>query len=233
MSDQVPDATQIRAAMAMLSWENDDLAKAADIAASSVHNIKRGLTRPQPRILIAIRAVFEAQGLEFIDNSGVRHRPEGLEELNGYEGFCRFVDGVYEYFLSHGGKVRANGVRNEDWIQYLGKYNEVHISRMEKLTQQRSDIELLHLSMQGEEHKSKFYGGYVKYRFFSPENFDSLSVPFYTYGDNTAILNFQTENPPKILLIKSATVAQTFVKLFDFLWKISLASSSTTATKLR
>ena len=50
MAIQKPDAAQIRAAISLLGWENEKMAKACGITAQSISNIKRGNTRPQPRV---------------------------------------------------------------------------------------------------------------------------------------------------------------------------------------
>jgi hypothetical protein len=222
MGNQTPDAMQIRAAMAMLNWENDDLAKVADISPSSVHNIKGGLTRPQARVLSAIRAAFESQGLEFIDNSGVRERPEGLEVYNGTEGLCNFMDKVFNHLSTHGGKARVSGVSNDDWIAGLGDYNQVHIDRMNKLVVQKPDVEVLNLSVEGTP-ENGLYSSYVKYRYLPEQVFEP--VPFYIFGESVGIINFQSDPSPKIIIIQSSTVARAFSKQFDFFWKIARTRS--------
>jgi DNA-binding XRE family transcriptional regulator len=213
MSNQTPDATQIRAAMAMLSWENDDLAKAADIAASSVHNIKRGLTRPQPRILTAIRAVFEAQGLEFIDNSGTRRRPEGVEILQGRDGLIALLEDILESCRKGTRDIVLSGVAEDDFQEILGDWDDGYLKGM-------SEIPGLLMRTLIKEGDTNFVSGsYSEYRWVPRDQFEA--VPFYAYGDKLAIVVFNSDPSPKIFTIKSQTVTAAYKRQFETQWNLA------------
>jgi hypothetical protein len=47
---------------------------------------------------------------------------------------------------------------------------------------------------------------------------DRKSLPFYVYGDKFAIINFDVENPPRIIVINSALVADSYRDQFNFMW---------------
>ena len=65
----------IRAARALLGWSQDALAEASDVTKKTIADIERGVTTsPQSRTAKALRAAFEAAGIEFLDNNGVRLR---------------------------------------------------------------------------------------------------------------------------------------------------------------
>jgi hypothetical protein len=67
---------QIRAARALLGWAVGDLSERCGVSASAISRAERsdGVPAMQRRNLEAIRAAFEANGVEFLDTSGVRLR---------------------------------------------------------------------------------------------------------------------------------------------------------------
>jgi len=63
---------QVRAARALLRWEQKDLANASAVSLPSIQRleIKPGPLAAQPRTIAAIRAALEAAGVEFIPENG-------------------------------------------------------------------------------------------------------------------------------------------------------------------
>lgn len=56
-------AAQIRAARALIGWNQTELATAAGIAVSSVKNLEGGMTEPNPRTIVALRKAVEDAGV--------------------------------------------------------------------------------------------------------------------------------------------------------------------------
>jgi transcriptional regulator with XRE-family HTH domain len=67
---------QIRAARALLNWSARDLAALCGVSHSAISRAEMvdGVPRMQSRNLHAIRLTFEAQGVEFLDGTGLRLR---------------------------------------------------------------------------------------------------------------------------------------------------------------
>lgn len=208
---------QIRAARALLDMSQDDLAQSSGLTPQAIRKIEDGSVQPRLSTIADITRVFHERGVEFTDYDGVRFRPEGLEILSGHTGLIKLLDDVYDHLKLHGGRVLVTGVKNEDWVKNIGDYSAVHIPRMTELVRQRSDIEILSLAPEGD--KIMDYSSYTKYRYQSIEHFDP--VPFYIYGDNLAIIDFRADPTPKIIIVKSATVAQAFTKQFNQLWQLA------------
>ncbi|HTJ91237.1 MAG TPA: helix-turn-helix transcriptional regulator [Acidocella sp.] len=63
-------APQSRAARALLGWSLDDLAKASSISKRALISFERGETAPRSATASAIRAAFEAAGVDLIPENG-------------------------------------------------------------------------------------------------------------------------------------------------------------------
>jgi hypothetical protein len=63
---------QVRAARALLRWEQKDLAGASTVSLPSIQRLetKPGPLAAQPRTVAAIRAALEQAGVEFIPENG-------------------------------------------------------------------------------------------------------------------------------------------------------------------
>ena len=214
MIDQVPSPAQLRSALGLLNWENNDLAKACQITPQSVSNIKRGATRPQPRILASIRRVLEMQGIEFLDHSGVRLKPEGVEVFQGRKDFRRFYDLLHDRMLHHHAGVYVSGVDERQFEEYLGDYAAVHIGRMKELLRQRRKLDFKVMLCEGDTH---FLGSsYIAYRWQRAESFGPAA--FYVFADYLALISFQGENAPKLVLIHSTVFADAYRRQFMEQW---------------
>jgi transcriptional regulator with XRE-family HTH domain len=75
---------QVRAARALLRWEQRDLADASNISLPSIKRLETqpGTLSAQPRTVVAIRTALESAGIIFIDENGegpgVRLRKERI-----------------------------------------------------------------------------------------------------------------------------------------------------------
>lgn len=63
-------AEQCRGARGMLGWSQDELAEAASLSRATIADFERGERTPIMNNLVALRAAFEAAGLEFIPENG-------------------------------------------------------------------------------------------------------------------------------------------------------------------
>jgi transcriptional regulator with XRE-family HTH domain len=75
---------QLRAARALIGWEQKDLAAAADISVGTVRRMEQldGLIRAQHETVLKIQRAFENAGIEFLNHGspGVRLRSHAAEE---------------------------------------------------------------------------------------------------------------------------------------------------------
>jgi hypothetical protein len=214
MGNQFPSASQIRAAMAMLKWENKELGEASGISEKTAYTVKMGLGRPQARVLDSIRKALEDSGIEFTEQDGVRRRLENVQVLQGSEDFRIFYDIVFDYLQHYGGTVCVSGVDEKLFAKYQGPQHEQHVERMDRLTGERDDIQIMILVREGDTNFTA--SSYAAYRWQSRESFSPTA--FYVFGDCLALISFLAENAPKVILIRSAVFAEAYRRQFAEDW---------------
>ncbi len=69
---------QIRAARALIGWNQTELATASGVAVISVKNIERGATDPRSSTLAAIQTAFSEAGVVFLDPGDTRTGGHGV-----------------------------------------------------------------------------------------------------------------------------------------------------------
>jgi DNA-binding XRE family transcriptional regulator len=209
-------AAQLRAARGLLDWTRADLAKAANISPETVKNIEHGTFRPQENTAEAIKRAFSAHDVVFIENEGVQLRKDAVLKYEGYEGFKAFMDDLYvtaqdRSALDGSKPICVCNVDNNLFKQHLKEYTTVHVERMQKI----EGLQLRILAAKKDPtHIST--ATYLKYKFMNVQH--SFYVPFYVYGDKLAVINFDVENPPQIIVINSALVARSYRDQFEIMW---------------
>jgi predicted transcriptional regulator len=61
---------QCRAARGLLDWNQQDLAREAQVGIVTVRQLEAGLNQPRRATLVVVRRTLEAAGVEFIDENG-------------------------------------------------------------------------------------------------------------------------------------------------------------------
>lgn len=215
-------AAQLRAARGLVDWTRNELAKAANVSPETVKNIEHGIFRPQEETAERIRKTFAAHGVEFTENEGVRLHKDSVMRYEGIDGFKKFMDDVYEeaknsYSHKGGSKpIYISSVDDRLFTKFLGDYFVSHVRRMNVITDLTMHILVQEkpFSLIPEEKQGHSYREYRKLTEASVGN-----VPFYVYGDKLAILAFEDEAPPKIVVLSSALAAKAYREQFDIIWK--------------
>ncbi|MDE2020224.1 MAG: helix-turn-helix transcriptional regulator [Patescibacteria group bacterium] len=208
---------QIRAARGLLKWSGAVLAEKVHLTRDAISKIEDEAVEPRSGTLADIIRVFDENGIEFTDNFGVRCKPQGVEVLIGEQGLQRFFDNVYEYAKKHGGTIMQLGIE-EDLFWAMGvEFSEAHRKRMAELVKERKDIKVLAILCEGD--TNFIASDYNQYRWISKDLFSP--VPFYIYGEYLAIMNFQTQPGPTIVLHKMPAIANSYRKQFEAFWKMS------------
>lgn len=201
--------------MAMLKWENKELGEASGVSEKTAYSVKMGLSRPQPRVLAAIRKALEDNGVEFVEQDGVRRSSESIQVLQGPDDFRVFYDIVFEHVKQHGGTVCVSGVDERLFAKYQGPQSQAHVERMNKLMTEREDIRVMILVREGDTNFTAT--SYAAYRWQSRESFSPTA--FYVFGAYLALISFQSENAPKVILIRSPVFAEAYRRQFGQEWE--------------
>jgi transcriptional regulator with XRE-family HTH domain len=209
---------QVRAARMLLEWDAEDLAEKAGMNRETVFNIERGTVQARSNTLEKIVRAFGDHGVEFLEDQGVRFRPEGTAILNGSDGLEAFFDQVYSFLSFHGGLVCVSGVDEAQFASHHGAEHAAdYIKRMNKLVTERKDIEFRVLLREGD---TNFLAtSYCHYRWQAKDNF--VATPFYVYGDSLALITFQSKPAPKIMIIRSEAFSNAYRKQFDIAWNVA------------
>jgi DNA-binding XRE family transcriptional regulator len=228
-------AAQLRAARGLLDWTRADLAKAAQISPETVKNIEHGTFKPQEGTAENIVKAFAAHDVEFTENEGVRIRRDAVIRFEGAEGFKRFMDDVYEEekkpAAATGGDkpVCVSSFDDREFDKHLGDYYMRHAQRVRDL----GNVKVRVLVQEGPFHcfpeEKTGTGGFREYR-YNPQQVKG-NVPFYVYGDKLAVMMFEKDKEPQIIVISSAPVAKTYREMFDVLWQVAVPCHKGSAKK--
>jgi len=217
---------QVRAARALLGWDAEELAEKAGLSRDTIFNIEKGTTQARRASLEQLARVFEDHGLEFLDNQGVRCRPEGMEILVGEQGVGTFWDNVYVYAQKVGGVLRQNAIEDNIFFAAYDVIAKRHSQRMSSLKEKFDNLVVRVLMAQGVDDFQ--CPNYAQYRWF--QNRQQISVPFYVYGDTVALFALDENSMTKIYQITSPLIAASYIKQFDGAWD---AAALPGQTKLR
>lgn len=206
----MPTIEQIRAARALLGWNQNDLAEQADLSQTGIARIENGTNQPNSKTLAKIENAFDNADIEFISDSGVKKRTREVRVLKGQEGFRQLMDDVYKTASSIGGDICLFNGTPSVFLTHLGKeWYAMHSKRMQKL---ETEFTLKIIVKEGEQ--LLIANDFAEYRWF-PENLFNEKV-FYAYGDKLALLSLDGE--PHISVIEQKEFSESFRILFNIAW---------------
>ncbi|MBR0981262.1 helix-turn-helix transcriptional regulator [Bradyrhizobium diazoefficiens] len=205
-------ARQISAAMALAGMNQDELASAAGIARPSLNRIVNEEAVARDETLGKLRQALEARNVEFLSNEGVRLKSSDVEIYEGAERFETFTNFVYEQIRTYGGHICLSVTDERLFSKYRTNTIE-HYRRMQELFD-RGVIKSFRILA----NKSNFSTEYTynTYR-WQPEG-TMAPTAFYTFSDYLALISFEHTNPPYVLLVRSAPLAETYHRAFDVAW---------------
>jgi transcriptional regulator with XRE-family HTH domain len=211
---------QIKAARALLDWSQDDLADASSLSVATIRKLEIGHISPRGQTTRAIRRALEDAGLEFLEPDGVRHRPDEILIYRGKEGLIDFYDDVFNTAKRKSGEIvlvcpNPNvfyADPNAFYKDILKDYRDSHVGRMTQI-QDKTTIKCIFTENSGTIETA----AYAEYRWISKNYVNP--VPFYVYDDKYAVSIVEADSSPKIVVIRSRSVADTFRKQFFSMWE--------------
>jgi DNA-binding XRE family transcriptional regulator len=204
---------QIRAARVLLGWDAANLAERVEHRRETIIAIERGDSQPRPSTMKKIMQTMNDAGIDFLENSGVRFKLKNFGVLEGPAGFLKFNDTVFEHIRAHGGSICVSGVDEKRFAKYR-PVGDSHRIRMAEIAKQRQDFDMKILVKEGDYNFTAMK--YATYR-WSPKEYFS-PVPFYVFGDSLALISFENDPAPLVLLIQSGPFAEAYRQSFNFAW---------------
>lgn len=204
---------QIRAARALLGWDAADLAEKAGLTRATLSNIENSLVQARAGTLEKIARVLQNNGVEFIQNQGIRLKTHSVETYEGKEGFTRFYEILDNELIQNGGDVCVSGVDENLFSEYRNNPEE-HRSRMVELLKNHPNFQMRILVAEGD--YNFVASKYATYRWLSKESFSPTA--FYVFCDYLALISFTHEPAPLVVLIKSAAFSEAYKHSFNLIW---------------
>jgi len=203
------NAGQIRAARALLKWNQGDLAEKSGVSVPAIANIELEKQQPSTNTLERLEAAFNKAGLEFTDRDGMRRKDASVQILEGQKGFLAFYDMVYEEAKATGTKeIMVSNVDEREFVKWQGEQLVEHTARMKAL-----DINYKILIRHGD----TFFpaSSYAEYK-WAPEGMH-YTVANYLFGSKLAFILFG--DTLKIFILSEGELVEDFRKQFISLWE--------------
>lgn len=200
---------QIRAARALLEWDASTLAGKSGLTDTGILKIERGEVAPKEKTTRKLFDAFDAAGIEFLDNEGVRRRPTGLEVFDGPARFHDFTALVLEHAKMKGGIIRILAGDERLFLKYRKDPVEYRETMLDMKQRNWATVRIL-------AEQSSFNSSFAEMRKVSHKQISSCS--FYIFGDNFALISFADKNPPHVTLHRGGPFAAAFSQWFDDLW---------------
>jgi transcriptional regulator with XRE-family HTH domain len=202
---------QIRAGLALIDWIYADLAKATGITVDTISRICRMKHRPQAEQERKIKAALEMNGVEFTERDGVCSRAKDIEIFDGLDRFREFTELTYSYLEKFGGEVCISVTDEHDLQHANGKLGE-HRTRMAELKKTKGVTGRI-LACEGE---FKSAWAEMRKQQITP---NVPKVSFYTVGDNFALISFDGDPSPHVVLHKASPFTAAYKVAFDAAWE--------------
>lgn len=205
------DAKQIRAARAILRWNQEDLAERSGISLQTIKNTENERSLPHASSMDAIQSCFEIAGVEFLDRSGIRMRGDVVRLYQGDKALDQFWLELYNTMSADdGGEYVAFGLEERKFWDCDAKATDEHILRIKR----HGKIMCRALIAEDDDNKPS---PHIQYRALSSEYFSS--VPFYVFKNKLGLIIWGA--PTQIIVIDNLVLAEAYQKQFNMLWTIA------------
>ena len=202
---------QCRAARGLLDWSQPDLAERCGMHVQTISAFENETSTPSKRTLATITQTFEQNGIEFLPNEGIGRKTNPITIYRRSEGFCTFMDDVYETMKDKGGDVCVFNVDERLWEKFMTREKWLaHEDRMApflgKTVQRRI------LVKEGDRYiaTSSAY-----YKWFPEGLFGENS--FYSYADKMALIKF-FDDDVEIMVLHEPSFTNNLKTLFNIAW---------------
>ncbi len=192
-----------------MGWDAADLAAKAGLTRATVSNIENNLVQAREGTLEKIMRVFDENGIDFIENQGVRFKPQGVSIFEGPDRFDAFYEFLYENLRQCGGDVCLSVV-DERLLAQFRRDPDLHRRRIKELVD-RGDVTFRVLATE-----SNFVSPYAQYKWQPRQS--AAPTSFYAFGNCLALISFVHPTPPYVVVIQSGPLAEAYRQSFETSW---------------
>ncbi len=201
---------QIKAARALLGWNQENLALAAGLSLPSINNLERGIHSPRPDTLKSIQIACEKAGVQFLDNNGVSLRPTdySFKVLNGPDFIKELDEDIIANMTSADQEILAFSYDERKWIELAGLHNHLYAKARDKINWREKILipETADFIVCPE----------AAYRMLPDHFFDKLT--YEVYADRLALIDFAAM---RVTIITNTVIADSYRQQFLALWDIA------------
>lgn len=199
---------QIKAARALLNWNQQDLADAAHMSKPALANLERRTVKPRLKTLEAIKSALEIRGIVFIEGPGVELRADqiNVQVWDGGDGLSRIFTDMLSTLEENDVRIIV-GVSEEQFKKVAGDRFDKFLNKVGK-----RGIRALIFSEEGDD---DYYDYTANYRWVPAKYFSTTTT--YVYADRYAILLW--EPYPKVIMIQNQSIADRYRAHYLQLWK--------------
>lgn len=199
---------QIKAARALLSWSQADLAERSGYSVPAINNIEKGGYETRSETISDVVQTFEQNNIEFIDG-GVRNASENLR-IKCYEGqdaLLQLFKRLKRAFDNEDGEMLISGI-DENFLMdnYL---NEVKKIQQGISANPNAKVRILC-------HRNHSKG--LTFKNFEKKivSKDMPLLPLFLYRKR--IFSVLLKDKPQVILTYSPTLYKMYVEQFNFIW---------------
>lgn len=203
------ECNQIRAARALLNWSQLDLAKAAQLASTSVKKAESEFMSTRDETILQIKDALESNGIDFLPGSGVKLKTDFVTTVSGRPATPALFECLYTTaHASADREILVLGLDEAFAVRYDGlRHISEHYDRLK-----RAGIRQKILAPEG---TTEFLDGLAGYRLLPRERFGK-TVPVYICGNkvvtHTGTLRRRT------IIIEDKALAELQRAIFHSLW---------------
>ncbi|MBO5997187.1 MAG: helix-turn-helix transcriptional regulator [Alphaproteobacteria bacterium] len=202
---------QIKAARALLSWSQADLAKHSGYSVPAINNIEKGGYETRSATILDVVQAFEEHNIEFIDG-GVRNAIESIRIkcYEGQEAFVQLFRKITAAFDNDDGEMLICGIDEKFLMENFPHEVEKFQTRLSANPNAKVRI----LCQRSQSNGLTFKNFQKK---VVPNNVPLL--PLFIYKN--CVLSFLLKNPALVILTYSSSLYKVYVEYFNHLWKDS------------
>lgn len=208
------DRFQLAAARAMLRWSQKELSSRTNITAEAINRIERGeIENPRVSTIETIKQIFEENGIEFLDQSGVRFKSNKIREISGEGFYLKTLDDIF-YTLKSGDELLM--LCTDDKVsspEVNDSYRRIR----------KAGIKMRQLVEEG---NAYLMGSLEEYRYISKKYYHNNVT--LIYGNKIATV---LGHEAKIIIMEDYDFAFALKNLFNFIWSITKQPTETIANE--